>query len=91
MIYRMGRVRRSAHLHRYRYGGSAAPVPETDRGELEPQNGEALTFSYSACSKHRCHKLKKKNNKSMPLPVNREDIDEDINLSVIIYGLSKVT
>lgn len=27
----------------------------------------------------------------MPLPVNREDIDEDINQSVIIYGLSKVT
>lgn len=45
VIYRMGRVRRSAHLHRYRYGGSAAPVPKTDRGELEPQNGEALTFS----------------------------------------------
>lgn len=60
VIYRKGRVRRSAHLHRYRYGGSAAPVPETDRSELEPQNGEALTFSYSACSKHRCHKLKKK-------------------------------
>lgn len=25
VIYRMGRVRRSAHLHRYRYGGTAAP------------------------------------------------------------------
>lgn len=36
--------------------------------------------------------IEKKNlKKSMPLPVNREDIDEDINLSVIIYGLSKVT
>lgn len=75
VIYRMGRVRRSAHLHWYQYGSSAAPVLGTDRGVLEPQN--VITFLYSSRSKHRCHKFGGK--KSMSPPVNREDIDGGIN------------